>query len=83
MNYFRDPERVKSEFTAQCAVIGEYSGKSITSIRIILFLLRLPGEIQQALGREKSSSPGISIGHKDQEQKIMTYLPQIGHLLTA
>jgi hypothetical protein len=24
MNYARDPERVKSEFTAQCAVIKEY-----------------------------------------------------------
>jgi len=26
MNYARDPERVKSEFTAKFAVIGKYSG---------------------------------------------------------
>jgi len=32
INYARDPERVKSEVTAQCAVIGEYSGKSISFI---------------------------------------------------
>jgi ParB family chromosome partitioning protein len=60
MNYARDPERVKSEFTAKFAVIGEYSGKSITSIRNMLFLLRLPGEIQQAIREGKI---GLSQGY--------------------
>ncbi len=60
MNYARDPERVKSEFTAQLAVIGKYSGKSITSIRNMLSLLRLPGEIQQAIREEKI---GLSQGY--------------------
>jgi len=53
MNYARDPERVKSEFTAQLAVIVKCSGKSITFIRRILSLLRLPGEIQQAIREGK------------------------------
>jgi hypothetical protein len=54
MNYARDPERVKSEFTAQCAVIGESSGKSISFIQNTLFLLRLPEEIQQAIREGKT-----------------------------
>jgi hypothetical protein len=60
MNYARDPERVKSEFTAQLAVIVKYSCKSITSIRKMLFLLRLPGEIQQAIWEGKV---GLSQGY--------------------
>jgi hypothetical protein len=60
MNYSRDPERVKSEFTAKFAVIGEYSGKSITSIRNMLSLLRLPGEIQQAI---REGQIGLSQGY--------------------
>ena len=60
MNYSRDPERVKSEFTAQLAVIVKYSGKSITFIRRILSLLRLPGEIQQAIREGKI---GLSQGY--------------------
>jgi ParB family chromosome partitioning protein len=60
MNYSRDPERVKNEFTAQLAVIIKYSGKSITFIRRILSLLRLPEEIQQAIREEKI---GLSQGY--------------------
>jgi hypothetical protein len=59
MNYARDPKRVKNEFTAHCAVIGEYSDKSISFIRNRLFLLRLPGEIQQAIREGKT---GLSQG---------------------
>jgi hypothetical protein len=59
MHYSRDPERVKSEFTAQLAVIGKYSGKSITFIRNMLSLLRLPEEIQQAIREGKT---GLSHG---------------------
>jgi hypothetical protein len=60
INYARDPERVKSEFTAHCAVIGEYSGKSISLIRNTLFLLRLPEEIQQVIREGKT---GLSQGY--------------------
>ena len=60
INYARDPERVKSEFTAKFAVIGKYSGKSISFIRNTLFLLRLPKEIQQAIRKGKI---GISQGY--------------------
>jgi hypothetical protein len=52
-------KRVKNEFTAKFAVIGEYSGKSIIFIRNRLFLLRLPGEIQQAIREGKT---GLSQG---------------------
>jgi hypothetical protein len=52
-------KKVKSEFTAKFAVIGEYSSKSITFIRNRLFLLRLPGEIQQAIREGKT---GLSHG---------------------
>ena len=38
INYARDPKRVKSEFTAHCAVIGKYSGKSTSFMRNMLFL---------------------------------------------
>ena len=60
MNYTRDPERVKNEFTTKFVVIGEYSGKSISFIRNMLFLLRLPGEFQQAIREGKI---GLSQGY--------------------
>ena len=59
MNYARDPKRVKSKFTAQLAIIGKYSGKSTTFTRNMLSLLRLPGEIQQAIREGKT---GLSQG---------------------
>ena len=67
MNYSRDPERVKSEFTAQLAVIGEYSGKSISFIRNGLFLLRFPGEIQQAIREGK-----IGLSHRGTSRRNPT-----------
>jgi len=52
-------KRVKNEFTAKFAVIGEYSSKSITFIQNRLFLLRLPEASQQAIREGKT---GLSQG---------------------
>ena len=49
MNYDRDPERVKNEFTDTVSVIGNSFEKSTKSVIRLLSLLKLPAEMQSSL----------------------------------